>query len=110
MIEVFFRYRVHPQQVRAFEHAYGPKGPWVDLFRTDPGYRRTRLFRHKSEPQIYITIDVWDSKESYDRFRSEHADEYNRLDAKLSMLKLEEHLLGYYEGPDEYRAPLDALA
>jgi heme-degrading monooxygenase HmoA len=109
MIEVFYRYRVHPQQVRAFEHAYGPNGPWAQLFGQHPGFRRTRLFRHKSEPQIYITIDVWDSKQSYDQFRAQHADEYNRLDAQLSMLKLEEHLLGYYEGPDEYRAPLDAL-
>ena len=110
MIEVFFRYRVHPQQVRAFEHAYGPKGPWAQLFARHPAYRRTRLFKHSSEPHVYITIDVWDSKEAYDAFRAENADEYNRLDAQLAMLKLEEHLLGYYEGPDEYRAPLNALA
>lgn len=110
MIEVFFRYRVHPQQVRAFEHAYGSSGPWVELFRQHPGFRRTRLFRHKHEPQIYITIDVWDSKESYDQFRAMYADEYNRLDSQLGLLKLEEHLLGYYEGPDEYRAPVDAMA
>ena len=110
MIEVFFRYRVHPQQVRAFEHAYGPNGPWVEMFRRHPGFRRTRLFRHKSEPRIYITVDVWDCKASYDQFRATNADEYNRLDAQLAMLKLEEHLLGYYEGPDEYRTPLDAMA
>lgn len=110
MIEVFFRYRVHPQQVRAFEHAYGPNGPWVEMFRRHPGFRRTRLFRHKSEAQIYITIDVWDSKASYDQFRAMYADEYNRLDGQLAMLKLEEHLLGYYEGPEEYRAPLDTIA
>lgn len=110
MIEVFFRYRVHPQQVRAFEHAYGPAGPWVEMFRQHPGFSRTRLFRHRNDPQIYITIDVWDSKASYDQFRAMYADEYNRLDSQLAMLKLEEHLLGYYEGPDEYRAPLDAMA
>ena len=110
MIEVFFRYRVHPAQVRAFEHAYGPTGPWVELFKKHPAFRRTRLFRHKSEPYVYISVDVWESKAAYDEFRSENADEYNRLDGRLAMLKLEEHLLGYYEGPDEYRAPLDALA
>ena len=110
MIEVFYRYRVHPQQIRAFEHAYGPTGPWAQLFSRHPAYRRTRLFRHKSEPHVYITIDVWESKEAYDQFRAENADDYNRLDAQLTMLKLEEHLLGYYEGPDEYRTPLDAMA
>jgi heme-degrading monooxygenase HmoA len=110
MIEVFFRYRVHPQQARAFEHAYGPTGPWAQLFRRHPGYRRTRLFRHNGDAQTYITIDVWDSKEAYDEFRARHADEYNQLDAQLAMLRLEELLLGYYQGPEEYRTPLDALA
>ena len=110
MIEVFFRYRVHPAQVPAFEHAYGPSGPWALLFSRHPAYKRTRLFRHKAEANVYITIDVWESKAAYDEFRSQNADEYNRLDAQLAMLKLEEHLLGYYEGPDEYRAPIDALA
>jgi heme-degrading monooxygenase HmoA len=110
VIEVFFRYRVHPSQARAFEHAYGPAGPWAALFSRHPGFRRTRLFRHRKDPALYITIDVWESKEAYDEFRAQNADAYNRLDAELALLKLEEHLLGYYEGPDEYREPLDALA
>jgi heme-degrading monooxygenase HmoA len=110
VIEVFYRYRVHPSQARAFEHAYGPSGPWAQLFSKHPGYRRTRLFRHNAEANVYVTVDVWDSKAAYDEFRVQNSDEYNRLDVKLAMLKLEEHLLGYYEGPDEYRAHLDALA
>lgn len=110
MIEIFFRYRVHPSQVRAFEHAYGPTGPWAALFAGKPGFRRTRLFRHRTEPNIYVTVDVWDSKELYDTFRSEHADDYARLDAHFRMLHLEEHLLGYYEGQEEYRSPADARA
>ena len=110
MIEVFYRYRVHPSQSRAFEHAYGPTGPWCKLFAGKPGYRRTRLFRHKVDPAIYVTVDVWDSKESYDAFRGENAQAYARLDRELRMLYLEEHLLGYYEGNDEYRAPLDTQA
>ena len=109
MIEVFFRYRVHPQQARAFEHAYGAKGPWAELFSRHPGFLHTRLFRHNTDPHIYITIDVWQTKLAYDEFRSQNADDYNRLDAQLTMLKLEEHLLGYYEGPDEYHSPLDAF-
>jgi heme-degrading monooxygenase HmoA len=109
VIEVFFRYRVHPAQARAFEHAYGPSGPWAQLFASHPGYHRTRLFRHKHDEQIYLTIDVWEDKASYDEFRAQHAEEYNHLDTQLAMLKLEEHLLGYYEGPDEYRTPLDAF-
>ena len=110
MIEVFYRYTVHPAQARAFEHAYGQGGPWVALFKRHEGFIRTRLFRQKADAHVYLTIDVWESKEAYDRFRAENAEEYRRLDAQLGMLKLEELLLGYYEGDDEYRAPLDSLA
>ena len=109
MVEIFYRYRVHPNQKLAFEHAYGTAGPWVSLFSRYPGYRRTRLFRHRREPDVYITVDVWDSKGDWDRFRSEAADEYARLGNSLRMLYLEEHLMGYYEGEDEYRAPSDSL-
>lgn len=110
MIEVFYRYRVHPNQVRAFEHAYGPTGPWAGLFAQHPGFRRTRLFRHKNDASIYVTIDVWDSKTAYDEFRSDFATAYAALDRRLALLKLEEHLLGFYEGEDEYRPPLDTRA
>lgn len=110
MIEVLFRYRVHSAQAMAFEHAYGPSGPWAKLFAGSPAFRRTRLFRHRGEADVYVSIDAWESKPDYDAFRSENADAYARLDRELHLLYLEEHLLGYYEGTDEYRAPLDALA
>ena len=105
MVEIFFRYRVHPAQARAFEHAYGPDGPWVALFSAQRGYRRTRLFRHRREPNLYVCVDVWESKADYDAFRSAHALEYARLDRDFKMLYLEELLMGYYEGNEEYHAP-----
>lgn len=110
MIEVFWRYRVHPSQARAFEHAYGPTGPWAGLFGRNAGFRRTRLFRHKDDIAIYVRLDVWGSKGEWEAFRSEFADEYLRLDRQLGMLRMEEHLLGYYDGPDEYQPPVDSLA
>jgi heme-degrading monooxygenase HmoA len=110
MVEIFYRYRIHPSQVLAFEHAYGSTGPWAKLFMRHPGYIRTRLFRHKDEANVYVTVDVWKSKADWDDFRSKNADDYRDLDKKLAMLKLEEHLLGHYEGADEYRAPFDTTA
>ena len=110
MIEVLYRYRVHAAQTQAFEHAYGAGGPWTRLFSGTQGYVSTRLFRHRSEEHVYVTVDVWESKGAYDEFRSANAQEYARLDRELHMLYLEEHLLGYYEGNDEYRSPLDTLA
>jgi len=110
MIEVFHRYRVHPAQTRAFEHAYGAGGPWAKLFAQHPGFRRTRLFRHAGDPAIYVTIDVWETKADWDAFRVDFSSQYAALDRKLAMLKIEEHLLGFYDGTEEYRPPLDARA
>lgn len=110
MLEIFYRYRVHRLQVRAFEHAYGSTGPWVKLFARHPGYKRTRLFRHKEDPGIYVTVDVWESKADWDDFRSTYGKEYLRLDKQLALLKLEEQLLGFYEGADEYHPPLNTHA
>ena len=110
MVEIFYRYRVHPSQARAFEHAYGSTGPWAVLFSQHPAYRRTRLFRHKTDPAIYLTVDVWDSKDEYDQFKRVFAMQYARLDKEYSMLKLEEHLLGFYDGSEEYHVTVDEMA
>ncbi|MGD0967576.1 MAG: antibiotic biosynthesis monooxygenase [Candidatus Aquilonibacter sp.] len=107
MIEVLYRYRVHPAQVRAFEHAYGPQGPWARLFSTHRGYRRTRLFRNKTETGVYLCMDVWESKADWDHFRAENAAAYSQLDRELHLLYVEELLLGYYEGEEEYQASRD---
>jgi heme-degrading monooxygenase HmoA len=104
MIEVIYRYQVHPSQVRAFEHAYGPNGPWAEFFRRYPGYRRTRLFRHKQQSDVYVCIDVWDSKDDFDAFRVAAAEQYAQLSRDYRMLYIEELLLGYYQGDDEYQA------
>ncbi len=108
MIEIMFRYRVHPAQSRAFEHAYGPDGPWAQLFGRHRGYRRTRLFRHKHEAGVYVSVDVWERKADWDAFRLASAQAYAELDRDLRLLYVEELLLGYYEGENEYRAPLDS--
>jgi heme-degrading monooxygenase HmoA len=110
MIEVFYRYRVHPAQARAFEHAYGPSGPWAALFSANPGYVRTRLFRHKQDPNVYVTVDVWRSKADWEAFCEGQFAQREALDRQFKMLRLEEALLGYYEGEGEYHAPIDTQA
>lgn len=104
MIEIIYRYQVHPSQARAFEHAYGPAGPWAELFRQYPGYRRTRLFRHRQHGELYICVDVWESKADFDAFRSGAAQQYAQMSRDFRLLYIEELLLGYYEGDEEYQA------
>jgi hypothetical protein len=51
-------------------------------------------------------VDVWNSKADWDGFRAENAAAYSQLDRDLHLLYVEELLLGYYEGQEEYRASL----
>lgn len=109
-MEVFYRYRVHGVQARAFEHAYGPTGPWAKLFGRSPNFIGTRLFRHRGDSATYLTVDLWESKRDWDAFRAENSEAYARLDRQLHLLYLEELLLGYYEGSEEHRALPDMRA
>lgn len=110
MIEVFRKYRVHPSQARAFEHAFGAAGPWSKLLAQGRGFRRIRLFRHKLEPETYVQIQVWETRGELESFLQENADSYKRLAKELRALTLEQALLGYYEGATEYQPPVDARA
>ncbi|MBV9271923.1 MAG: antibiotic biosynthesis monooxygenase [Candidatus Eremiobacteraeota bacterium] len=110
MIEVFRRYRVHPAQARAFEHAFGSTGPWSKFFARSSGFRRVRLFRHKHEPQTYVQIQVWEAKSDWEAFLAQYPDDYRRIAKELRPLVLEQQLLGYHEGTSEYQPPVDARA
>lgn len=110
MVEVFRTYRVHASQTRAFEHAYGPVGPWAKLFASVPGFRRIRLFRNRTEPQTYVQIQVWESKSEWLAFLEQRQSDYALLAHELRLLTLEQQLLGYYEGTHEYQPSVDARA
>lgn len=92
-----WRFRPHSGRERDFEHAYGPDGPWSRLFRSDPDYVRTDLLR---AGDAYLTLDWWRSREAYDAFREEHAQEYARIDAEAEELTSAEELVGSYEAVD----------
>ena len=80
------------------------RGRGSPCFPSTPATGGRGLFRHKIEAGVYVCIDVWDSKAGWDRFRVENAEEYSQLDRDLHLLYVEELLLGYYEGEEEYRA------
>ena len=71
---------VAPEHTRAFEHTYGPSGEWVQLFQRAPGYVRTELYRDRSQPRRFLTIDHWESKEAWETFRARFAVEFAALD------------------------------
>ena len=81
---------------REFEELYGPGGAWASLFRTAAGYLGTELLRPLADSRRYLTIDRWETAESYAAFREARAAEYQALDARGDALTEEERVVGEY--------------
>jgi len=88
---------VAAEHTGAFERAYGPAGDWVQLFRRGAGYLRTELHRDREQPQRFVSIDYWESKEAWEAFRARFADEFEALDAKGAEWTTHEAEIGRFE-------------
>lgn len=85
-----WEYMVRLECAEAFEKAYGSEGDWVRLFRRAEGYVSTELFRDASNERRYLTVDTWDSAESWEAFRRDFADEFEAIDARCEELTEDE--------------------
>lgn len=92
-----WEYHVQEESIEDFEHAYGPHGDWVQLFKKGEGYLFTDLHRDVSNPQRYITTDYWESKEARDSFRIQFSKEFKALDHECESFTEQEVFLGDFE-------------
>ena len=97
MFLVLWEYEVKPGCEKTFAKAYGPQGDWAKLFRTDPHYHETRLMRDSFHPAVHLTLDFWDSRQSYEEFIASHAREYKKLDTAGEELTVRERRIGWYQ-------------
>jgi heme-degrading monooxygenase HmoA len=97
MFVALWEYEVKPASEERFEKAYGPEGEWVRLFRSDPSYRETRLVRDAFRHGLYLTMDFWESRESYEQFMAKHRTEYKAIDAIGEQLTASERRIGCFE-------------
>lgn len=95
--EIVWAFTVLPSQVRTFEAAYGPEGPWARLFGHVPDFRGTRLLNDLDQPGRYLSVDVWSSLAAYKAFQDDHMDAFNALDTACSPLFTNEHYVGAFE-------------
>lgn len=79
MFVTLWEFEVKPGCEELFEQAYGPAGDWVQLFRRDARYRGTRLLREVGRERVFVTVDEWESREAYEKFREEYASSIRRL-------------------------------
>jgi heme-degrading monooxygenase HmoA len=99
LLRILWEFRVRIDRVGKFESRYGPDGAWAKLFRRAPGFRETILLRDCDTPGRYVTIDVWDDRQSFEAFRAAHAAEYEEIDRLCEELTLEEKPQGSFESP-----------
>jgi len=89
-----WRYRVAAGQRDAFVFHYGSDGTWVQLFYAAAGYLGTQLWADATDTGVFYTQDCWRSETDFRHFMEVHRDAYERLDAQLEHLTLEETFLG----------------
>ena len=80
-------WRFTTNDAQAFEQHYCSDGTWAQLFRRSSEYVRTDLL---TDGTAYFTLDWWTSREAYDAFRAEHADEYARVDRECEAVTVTE--------------------
>ena len=97
MFLVLWEYEVKSGSEKQFENVYGPAGDWARLFRTDSYYRETRLLLDPFRSNVYLTLDFWTSRDSYEQFTSAHKAEYQAIDALGESLAASQRRLGAYE-------------
>ena len=97
MYIIIWEYQVKQEKQSEFEKIYSPNGAWAELFKKEAGYLGTDLLRDANQPQRYLTIDRWNSKEEYENFLMRRDKEYKTLDAQCEDLTEHEALLGKME-------------
>ena len=101
MYWVVWSYDVKPEQLKAFERVYGPGGDWVHLFQRAHGYTGTELRRETDRAGHYLTIDRWNTRGDYQRFRETFRTEYDVLDGRCGRLTDSERKIGDFETTTE---------
>jgi heme-degrading monooxygenase HmoA len=99
MYMIIWEYRVKWGRQSHFEAIYSPAGAWAKLFSQEAGYLGTTFLRDTNDPQRYVTIDRWTSREAYENFLNQREKEYKALDADCEDLTEQESELGKLNSP-----------
>jgi hypothetical protein len=96
MFVTLWEFEVKPGSEERFEKAYGPDGPWVQLFRRSSHFRGTQLLRDSSRPLYYFTLDFWDTEAGYREFLGANRVDYDGIDRSCEGLTLcERHIVSF---------------
>ncbi len=97
MFLALWEFEVKPGSEELFEKVYGPDGAWVKLFVQDSQYRGTRLVKDVEREGVYLTLDFWETREAYEKFKKENSAEYDRIDRECEEMTAGEKRLGEFQ-------------
>jgi heme-degrading monooxygenase HmoA len=92
-----WQFRVASEKADQFREVYGQDGAWATLFRREIGYLGTELLQSTTHPNVFVTIDKWDSAEAWAAFLRAWGEEYAALERRCDELTLSEGEIGAFE-------------
>ena len=98
MFVALWEFEVKPGCEEKFQRVYGAGGDWAKLFARDTAYRGTQLVKDVEQERIYLTLDFWETREAYEKFKKENVVEYERIDCECESMTERERKVGEFEG------------
>ena len=94
---IIWEFRVRIGMEKRFDAAYRSGGEWARFFKRGKGYVGTELNRDVRDPQRFVTLDFWTSREAYEKFREQHLAEYKTIDGMCEAMTEKESEIGKFE-------------
>ena len=101
MHAIIWEFTVREECIRQFTAAYGAGGDWANLFRRAKGFLGTELLRSCVEPNVFLTVDRWESASSFDMFQERFGTEYKNMDKQFACYTSSERRLGIFTGAED---------
>ncbi|MGA8617718.1 MAG: antibiotic biosynthesis monooxygenase family protein [Candidatus Sulfotelmatobacter sp.] len=93
---IIWQFTVREEHTQEFVSSYNSNGDWATLFRRAEGYLGTQLLRSSQEPNIFLTIDRWESVSCFEIFQERFGAEYKKLDAQFEGYTSSEKKMGVF--------------
>ena len=95
-VTILWEFHVKGDRAAEFERIYASNGKWAELFKRGQGFIGTRLFKSPEVPNLFLTIDQWESMKDYKAFLTQWKEEYEALDKQCEGLTEHESCLGTF--------------
>jgi hypothetical protein len=97
MIHIIWEFEVYADRVDEFLQHYSSEGTWAQLFQKSAAFKESLLRRDVDSSLRYMTIDGWEDRSGFEKFKQVFQSEYVALDQRCEMLTTAEQYIGTFE-------------